>query len=139
MIKKTVKELLNSRSELQSLESLERLQRLQSLETYSKDYSEIKIKEDSVIYCDIPYINTARYTMTKENDFDYDRFYSWCEMQKEPLFVSSYTMPEDRFVKIASFNIKCTLRSNKKEVCECIFVPRHQKDMISTETDIFSV
>ena len=29
-------------------------------------------------------------------DFDYEKFYAWCEKQTEPVFVSSYEMPEKK-------------------------------------------
>ena len=109
---------------LQSLESLQSLQSLESLERYSTDYQNIKIDKDSVIYCDIPYKNTDKYN---NMEFDYERFYAWCERQTEPLFISSYEMPEDRFVCIASFEHRSTLCATaNNKVIEKVFIPKHQ-------------
>ena len=91
------------------------------------DYSEVPIPEDSVIYCDIPYINTNRYIKAKH--FDYERFYQWAEKQAEPVFISSYQMPEDRFVCIAEFDHRSTLCATaNNKVTERIFIPKHQKE-----------
>ena len=112
---------------LQSLESLERLQSLQSLErlqSFNKSYDEIEIEKDSVIYCDIPYEGTDEYL----TEFDFERFYAWCEKQTEPLFISSYKMPADRFVCVAMFKHRCTLNNAKNiEVTEKVFIPKHQE------------
>ena len=54
---------------LQSLQSLERLERLERLETSCKSYNEIEIKPNSIIYCDIPYVNTNSYGKKKHKYF----------------------------------------------------------------------
>ena len=66
------------------------LQRLQSLQSYSTDYSEIQIPENSVVYCDIPYRGTDEYVT---GGFDYERFYKWALKQKN-IYISEYQMPE---------------------------------------------
>lgn len=115
---------------LQSLESLERLERLQSLERlerleqFSTDYQNVNIYKDSVIYCDIPYEEKDGYNGI---DFDFERFYSWCEKQTEPVFISSYKMPEDRFICIATFEHRSTLSATaNNKVLEKVFIPNHQ-------------
>ena len=122
---------LESLERLERLQSLERLERLQSLERLenkiefsNKSYDEIEIKQNSVIYCDIPYQNTVEY---KIGSFDYDKFYSWCEKQTEPLFVSSYDLPADRFFCIKEFEKNCTFQSggNNKKI-EKLYIPKHQ-------------
>ena len=110
--------------ELERLESLERLERLESLQSFNKSYHEIEIKKDSVIYCDIPYEGTDGYL----TEFDFEKFYSWCEKQTEPLFISSYKMPSDRFVCVAMFKHRCTLNGYQNiEVTEKVFIPKHQE------------
>ena len=120
----------NDLQSLQSLESLERLQslqsleRLESLEQFSTDYQNVNIYKDSVIYCDIPYEGTEGYNGI---DFDFERFYSWCEKQTEPVFISSYKMPEDRFVCIATFEHRLILSPTaNNKVLEKVFIPKHQ-------------
>jgi len=68
------------------LEQLERLEQLQRLEFYTIDYHDVPIKENSIIYCDIPYKNTASY----DSSFNHDEFFSWVEKSHHPIFISEY-------------------------------------------------
>ena len=116
-------------TKLERLESLERLQRLQSLESSltmsTKDYAEVEIPEDSVIYCDIPYKETKGYVGAMK--FDYARFYDWCEMQTQPVFISSYKMQDGRFDCVAEFAHQSSIGTTTKTI-ERIFVPASQKE-----------
>ena len=124
---------------LQSLERLERLERLESLErpqslesleslpgaltAHSGDYRELCFDEPGIIYCDPPYKSTEGYG----REFDFDGFYSWCEHQANPVFISEYTMPEDRFVPVASFTVTRKMDARKSNICpEKIWRPRTQ-------------
>ena len=92
------------------------------------DYESVTIPEDSVIYCDIPYEGTDGYVEKEKGGFDYERFYNWCERQTQPVFISSYQMPEDRFDCIEEFTHRSTLSATANNlVTERIYVPRHQK------------
>ena len=106
--------------------SLESLQRLQSLEISQKDYREIEIKENSVIYCDIPYRNTNGYAV----EFDYEAFYDWCEKQTALVVVSEYAMPEERFIRVASKEKRQTLngKGSGRVVEEGLFIPKGQEE-----------
>jgi len=116
-----VMEISQNIARLQGLEALESLERLESFNT---SYENIKILPNSIIYCDIPYFETDNYG----NNFDYERFYSWCEKQTEPLFISEYWMPEDRFECIDSIEKTVTLQSGAgNKAVEKLFIPRHQK------------
>ena len=123
-------------NDLQSLESLESLERLESLEQFSTDYQNVEIYKDSVIYCDIPYEGTEGYNGI---DFDFERFYSWCEKQTEPVFISSYKMPEDRFICIATFEHRSILsaKANNK-VLEKVFIPKHQASSYRLPGSLFN-
>ena len=89
------------------------------------DYQQVSIPDGAVIYCDIPYEDTQRYD--KAARFDYERFYQWCSRQTQPLFISSYQMPDDRFRCIEEFTHRSTLSASANiEVTERIFIPRHQ-------------
>ena len=91
------------------------------------DYEEVSIPEDSVIYCDIPYEDTNVYN--KAEGFDYERFYQWCERQTQPVFISSYQMPTDRFDCIEEFTHRSTLSATANTlVTERIYVPKHQTE-----------
>ena len=117
-------ERLQRLQKLQSLESLQRLQRLQRLEVFRGDYRNVKIKSDSLIYCDIPYKGTTEYS---DGGFDHEAFYDWAEMQSEPVIISEYSMPEDRFERIDFIEKRILLQGASgtyKE--EGLFVPRTQ-------------
>ena len=123
-------ESLQSLQRLQSLESLQSLQRLQSLESleglkglevHTGDYRDVEIKPSSVIYCDIPYVNTNGYTT---DGFDHEAFYDWACRQDTPVYISEYWMPEDRFECIAERTKVCTYGTSRNRTIEKIFVPR---------------
>lgn len=111
---------------IQSLESLERLQRLQNLEAiqnvvcYNLSYEQVDIPQGSVVYCDIPYKNTKGY----QGKFDYDKFYEWALSNKNCIFISEYSMPEN-FTEIYHIDKTCSLGSNNnKQTVEQLFVNR---------------
>jgi site-specific DNA-adenine methylase len=109
---------------LNRLQHLERLDRLQSLEPSKEiqmtnlDYRDVKIESDSVIYCDIPYKNTEKYSI---GDFNHNEFYEWARRQNN-IYISEYDMPED-FKIVSERNIKSILSatSNDKTVTEKLF------------------
>lgn len=93
------------------------------------DYQQVTIPDDSVIYCDIPYEGTDGYLEKDSEGFDYERFYDWCEHQTQPVFISSYQMPDDRFDCIEEFSHRSTLSATANNlVTERIYVPKHQKE-----------
>lgn len=100
-------ERLQSAERLQSLESLQRLERLQS---YNLSYEQVPIPENAVIYCDIPYKATNTYL----SSFDYDTFYTWARNQKQDVFISEYSMPDD-FYLVAEINRVSLLSPNSRE------------------------
>ena len=85
-----------------------RLERLQSLERYSLDYQQVPIPEDAVIYCDIPYRGTDKY---QTNGFDYERFYDWAATKRN-VYISEYSIPDDRFVVVAERKKRVTLSAS---------------------------
>lgn len=89
------------------------------------DYAEVEIPEDSVIYCDIPYIGTNKYNGAEQ--FDYERFYDWACRQTEPVFISSYDMPDNKFECVMEFQHHSTIcAAASKLVTERVFIPRGQ-------------
>lgn len=121
---------LKSLQSLQSLQSLESLERLQSLEgfervkTYTGDYQAVEILEDSAVYCDIPYKGTNKYGKIP---FDYERFYGWACEQSQPIFISEYWMPEDRFECIwQKEKTSAYGTGNNRRTIEKLFVPKKQ-------------
>ena len=136
---------LESLERLQSLERLERFQRLEMLvnainlerindlenenlltniEYYEQSYDEFKIPENSVIYCDIPYKGTEKYS----NKFDYEKFYKWACEQTVPIYISEYDMPSDKFEVIDEIEKTVILNDKKnKKAIEKIFIPIKEK------------
>lgn len=89
------------------------------------DYAAVPIPEDSVIYCDIPYIGTNTYNPSES--FDHERFYHWAERQTQPVFISSYDMPSDRFKCIEEYSHRFIISATANNpVTERIYIPRNQ-------------
>ena len=106
---------------LQSLQSLQSLESLQSLQVSEKDYKEIEIPENSVIYCDIPYKGTDGYG----SEFDYEAFYDWCMRQTVPVYISEYNMPKDRFRIVAEREHRSSLaQGSRTKTVERIYEPK---------------
>lgn len=106
------------RFELEQLEQLERLERLQQLERLeSMDWYDFvqsiprEVLEDSFIYCDPPYENTAQY---QKNSMDYEKFWQWFRDCPYPVYVSSYSAPED--IKPINATMKTSLLSSASRV-----------------------
>lgn len=134
-----VETIMNRASKLQNIQKFTRIRnignllRLRSIKAESfdvsansGDYAEVDVSESGVIYCDIPYHNTSKYS---SGSFDYERFYSWAESQKNPVFISEYWMPEDRFKCVAEIEktSSYSASSNNTKTVEKLFVPMHQK------------
>lgn len=81
---------------LQTVERLESLYRLQSLQSLQRDYQDVKLPDNAVIYCDPPYAGT---NCGKYDGFNSTRFYDWADRQNN-IFISEYAMPEP-FIPIA--------------------------------------
>ena len=129
------------------LENQERLLRLTSISDPKKacsltwgigDYQDVEIEDNSVLYCDIPYQDTNKYVGEGEN-FDYDRFYDWCLKQTQPLYISSYEMPESDFKVVAEFARIDTMSAtnNGKLVSEKLFMPRTQETRGNIQLSLF--
>ena len=95
-------ELQQTFSHPQILQRLNRLYRLSALrgkriEIFNSDYRAINIQPNSIIYCDIPYLNTQKYT----NGIDHRKFSVWCRRQVAPVYVSSYEINAPGFEVVA--------------------------------------
>ena len=130
-------ERLKNLEPLQTDESLCRLQSLERLDgitdvnvppvltVTTRDYREMEFSAPGIIYCDPPYKNTGQYHTV--GTFDFEAFYSWCEHQANPVYISEYTMPEDRFVPVAAFTVTRKMNARKSSIChEKIWRPRTQ-------------
>lgn len=83
-----------------------------------KDFREIKDIQDYVIYCDIPYKNTTKYST---NEFPYEEFYNRCRnMSKNNIvLVSEYEMPSD---------FKCIWQKETKANFDVNRIANHEKN-----------
>ena len=88
---------LNGVQGMQGLERLEGMERLERLIISKKDYRNVSIPENSIVYADPPYKNTGQYNIP----FDYDAFETWLDEITYPVIVSEYTCPRN-CVEIAS-------------------------------------
>ena len=126
-------ETLQTDESLRRLQSLERLERITDVDVppvltvTTGDYRALEFDQPGIIYCDPPYKTTSeRYG----REFDFNGFYSWCEHQANPVFISEYTMPEDLFVPVASFTVIRKMDARKSSICpEKIWRPRCQLDI----------
>ena len=72
------------------------IENIKNIEFIISSYADLKIPENSIIYCDIPYMDTKQYITSK--DFDHTKFWEWCrEKSKEghQVFISEYNAPDD--------------------------------------------
>jgi DNA adenine methylase len=97
---------------------------IQSVVLKCKNYLDLEIPENSLIYCDPPYLNTAGY----KNDvgFDHKVFWQWCrdmEMEGHTVFISEYNAPAD-FECIWEGTIKNNMGDNSQNNTEKLF--RHK-------------
>ena len=112
---------------LQSLQSLEALERLQSLQMFTKSYDEVSIKENSIIYCDIPYENTAEYV---NGGFNHEKFYDWAYSQKELVVISSYEVSDKRFQRVINFRKNSNLQGGFGNVKnEGLFIAKNKLEL----------
>lgn len=112
---------------LQHIDRLKRFKYIQNTGTrqwhFSRgSYDDVKIKNNSVIYCDIPYKGTKEYI---SGAFDYDKFYKWRQTQ-DNIYISEYNMPAAEFKEV--YNIEKTVllssKSNSIKAVEKLFIPR---------------
>lgn len=123
-------ERIQNLERIQGLDNLQRLERIQGLDrlTFTNlSYDKVDIIPNSVIYCDPPYVDTAKY---QDNGFNHEKFYEWCLNQKTLVIISEYYMPLDRFLIVGQREKRNTLcaTSNKKAI-EKLYVPINQIDL----------
>ena len=53
---------------------------MKDVEFFNLHYSEVNIPSNSLVYCDIPYKDTTKYST---DSFDHSSFYSWCKDMKD--------------------------------------------------------
>lgn len=106
---------------IRDLKNTKVLQRLEAAQCL--DYREVEIPNNAVIYCDIPYRDT---NVGGYDVIDYENFYEWCERQDNPIFISEYSMPSERFKVYKSWQVYQTSAGKGKidVVAENLYVPK---------------
>jgi len=125
------------------IESLERLKRLQSLESLNNvgvllsnlSYDEVPIENDSVIYCDPPYLKVTKKKRYNNSDFNHNSFYDWARKQNN-IFISEYTMPDDFEVVYQKEKRCCLGLNNNTKTVEKLFVNNGHK-FAYTQNNLF--
>ena len=101
---------------------LKQVKNIIGVDFYACHYSDLKIPDKSILYCDIPYQGTKQYSTSK--DFDHVKFWQWCRDMSEQghsVFISEYNAPDD-FECVWSGNIKSYLQAGRSEsVTEKLF------------------
>lgn len=98
--------------------------RLQGVEFRFGDYKNLHIPEESIIYCDPPYMNTAEY----RRGLNHDEFWQWCRERVydgHKVYISEYQAPED-FVKIWEKPLQNNMSSDKRKATEKLFIYKGQ-------------
>jgi 16S rRNA G966 N2-methylase RsmD len=98
---------------LEWLQQLERLEWLQQLELHNHDYREYQHKDGDVVYCDIPYENTASY---QDNEFNHKEFYEWAKTRPYPVYFSSYEISDENFNCIFEIKKRVTYKSTANKL-----------------------
>ena len=113
--------------ELERLEQLERLQQLEQLQpiftTSNLSYKEVKINtpiDETIIYLDPPYRNTAKYIEGK--DFNYKELDQWFLDNKYTCFMSEYNAPHKVIFEIDKFSLMDNSQEKKKVVKEKLYI-----------------
>ena len=130
-VKKEVKNRvqLQRLQQLERLEQLEQLQRLEQLEGFEQleisnlSYDDVIINtpiDETIIYLDPPYFNTAKY----QKDLNYDDFLNYVRNSKYKIYMSSYELP---FNKVVSYEHRSLLsQTSKNKVYENLYCNREE-------------
>jgi len=78
--------------ELTRAQNLSQVSPFSNIITFTNlSYEQVTIKPNSVIYCDPPYCETAKYS---KDGFDHAKFWTWVTENSNPVFVSEYNAPK---------------------------------------------
>lgn len=96
--------------------------KIKDINFYHSDYKELIYPDNSIIYLDPPYMNTKKYSSSK--NFNYEEFWDWCvkmQLQGHEVFISEYNAP-DNFEVIWEKEITNSLHTkNTKKSIEKLF------------------
>lgn len=86
--------------------------KLHGVDFRTGDYKDLRIPDESIIYCDPPYMDTKKYACS----LNHDEFWQWCRERVydgHKVYISEYQAPDD-FIQIWEKTIQNCLSPNKK-------------------------
>lgn len=86
--------------------------KLQGVEFCSGDYRDLRIPDESIIYCDPPYMDTTGYS----DGISHNEFWQWCRERVydgHKVYISEYQAPDD-FTQIWEKSIQNCISIDKK-------------------------
>lgn len=98
---------------------MRQLPKLQGVEFRTGDYRDLQIPDESIIYCDPPYMGTTGYA----DGLNHNEFWQWCRERVydgHKVYISEYQAPDD-FIKIWEKPIQNCLNLNN-ETTEKLFI-----------------
>ena len=104
--------------------TLRQIPKLQGVEFRSGDYKSLQIPEESIIYCDPPYMNTAAY----RRSLNHEEFWQWCRERVydgHKVYISEYQAPDD-FIKVWEKPLQNNMSSDKRKASEKLFIYKGQ-------------
>jgi len=116
---------------------LNQAKNLKGIKFSNLSYLELRIPNESIIYCDPPYKNTSEYKANIDQ-FDHDVFWAWCRSKSadgHQVYISEYNAPDD-FECIWSKKISSNLTKNK-QATEKLF--RLKGDIALPSCDLFNI
>ena len=81
------------------------------------EYKEMSIPANSIIYCDPPYVNTAKYKQC--GNFDKKEFLEWCVtkvLEGHTVFVSEYSIYHPNFKLVFEKELTCNIDNKNKRI-----------------------
>lgn len=91
---------------------IKQIKKLKGVKFINKNYWEMVIPDDSIIYCDPPYKNTIKY----KDKFNHPLFWAWCRKMSKTnkVFISEYSAPSD-FICLIEIEHKTTIDINQHD------------------------
>lgn len=89
------------------------------------DYRDYYHKDGDVVYCDIPYEQSANSRWDKQIQFDYQKFYDWALAQPYNIYFSSYY--DTKLLEFADILwekrkvVRINAGTNNKHRLECLY------------------
>jgi DNA adenine methylase len=92
---------------------------LKNIQIFNKEYYNLEIPDNSIIYCDPPYSKTTGY----KNVINHEDFWNWVRKmsKKHRVYISEYEAPKD-FKCIWTKKVSNTLSSKTKKNIEKLFI-----------------